>query len=277
MEQVLPIMAVQGLVVAAIALGSAWLTERIFRRRDQFIGPGSARWCVPLIVGLVMGAAMHSGCPLIGTDPIFTGGQTEQRAINTLAAQQAAEREALLDTGVTPIAVKELDQRHAQAMGPLIERHAAAVARHHAATRWLTLWVGALLLLLAGAAKPGRLGDALPVALGAGLAIGLAAFGAAWLLIARDWIFGGVLLIAGCCAAALPVGERYLKGLAVGHESQTVPPDDGPALVTSVAWWLLTIALAIAVGLHPKLSPNFYLMGVFLVRSEEHTSELQSH
>ncbi|MHB1157872.1 MAG: cation:proton antiporter domain-containing protein [Phycisphaerales bacterium] len=243
MQHLPPIMAMQGLIITVPALGAAWLARRVRL-------PG---WTGALMVGLALGAVLHSHWSGLSFEPFFIGGQPQMHAIEKYTEQHRGERRALVETGVTNEAVRELDRQHAAAMQPLIDAHAAEVTRHHDATRVLTLLIASLLLLIVAGDKPKRPGDALPVALGAGLCISVAAYIAAWLLLKSDpmqW----ALLTAGCAAAALPISKRYLAGF----------DDDSRALLTSVAWWLLTIALAISAGVHPKFGPSPVLMLCFL-------------
>ena len=239
-------MAMQGLIATVLALGAAWLARRVRL-------PG---WTGALMVGLALGAVFRSHGSGLSFEPFFIGGQPQMHAIEKYTESHRCERQTLVGTGVTDEAVRELDAQHAAELKPLIETHAAEVRRHHDATRTLTLLIAALLLLIAAGDKPRRLGDALPVALGAGVCISGAAFGAAWLLLADSPQPGiRALLTAGCAAAALPISKRYLTGCN----------EDDRALLTSVAWWLLTIALAIPAFAQSKIGLAPMLMAAYLV------------
>ena len=190
-------------------------------------GALAARWGAPrfvggVIVGLLLGATVLGHVWPSAHQLAIGGGYSQQRAMQEERAKYDRDRAALVDSGVTDVAVDELDAAHRDRTRIL--RGQMTHAQTRASSRWwdLTLALGSLLLISAGfQARPLRFSElwlpGLPIAIVATALV-------ANFTVLGHWLFDNAMyaeLVAAlaitCVATALPVSPAVRRALASGQ------------------------------------------------------------
>lgn len=105
---------IQIVVVGAPAIGLAWLL-----RRAEVPGRAAGAAAVGgLVVGLLLGPSVFGRLHPEWHMGLFVGGQAEARALESVQRLQAAELAALRALEITPIAIEEARERHADERRP---------------------------------------------------------------------------------------------------------------------------------------------------------------
>ncbi len=216
----------------------------------------AVRWAVPrfvggVVIGLVLGPAVLGNLWPDAYRLAISGEATPelQTAWHEEQQQHQRDRAVLIDSGVTPAAVDELDRAHAERLREI--EHRMEAQRSGANDQWrLTLMaLGTLTLLVAGfCARPVRTSElwliGLPAAVSVMVMIGLVAAAAYRLSVGAFELSTVIGLAAGCGAAALPIAPVVRQRLTASDVDR--PDTDLPNIVLAAAVMLSAIVWLIA-------------------------------
>ena len=229
-------------VLGLLGLALGWLT-------DRFVGS-------PVLGGLIAGlllSASVSGQWLPDLHQrIFDGGYEAAQQLQTTQEKLADQREVLVSTGVTDVAVDGFDEMAEETLAPMREQVQAEQDRYASALSMMTAVVLGAWLFCSGASVPiGRwrshLRDAMPLALGCLLLVALLATVGGTLLgrmaagaEAARW-FAGLLII--CMAGALPMSLTLAKRAEDELDDRTSITAGTALVLTLIAWVVAALVL----------------------------------
>ncbi|TVQ63571.1 MAG: hypothetical protein EA378_01395 [Phycisphaerales bacterium] len=190
-------------LLAAAALSSL-LSVLLFRSRIAG-GRASAGLAGGLLAGVLLGPGVLGTAQSPTYERLFIGGIEARDERRGVEERQATERRALIEIGVSPEAVDELDIEHANELAPLQAAASEGVRAHREGLMLLPIAALGVLLIASGAGAPrGRSRGDEPSGPGMGAGLLMTVFAAlpcAWL---AGWLLGvsrELALALGACAA----------------------------------------------------------------------------
>lgn len=233
-------------VLGLLGLALGWLT-------DRFVGsPVSGG----LIAGVLLSAAVAGQWLPDLHQRIFDGGYEAAQQLQTKQEELADQREVLVSTGVTDVAVDGFDEMAEETLAPLREQLQAEQDRYASALSMMASVVLGAWLFCSGASVPiGRwrshLRDAMPLALGCLLLVALLATVGGTLLGRMAAGAGGARWFAGllviCTAGALPMSLTLAKRPEDELDDRT-SITAGTALVLTLIAWVVAALVLVPIG-----------------------------
>lgn len=220
----------------------------IILRRSGLPGRGpSASIVGGILAGLIAGAMVLGVVEPGAYDAVMVGAREERRALASLEAQHGAELAALLEIGVSPVAIDERREEQRRERQPLIESRDLALARHRVPAGILaTLPVAVAFFagsILARRRTPrARDQGEVPAGMFAGLlVVAIVAMGTAVL---ASWLLRidarGALLLGSAIAAGSAFSHMPMRW--VGSEGRRL----GASAINIVAFMLSLIVMILA-------------------------------
>jgi hypothetical protein len=238
-------------VLGVVGLALGWLT-------DRFVGS-------PVLGGLIAGlllSASVSGQWLPDLHQrVFDGGYEAAQQLQDKQEELADQREALVATGVTDVAVDGFDEMAEQTLTPMREQVQTEQDRYASAFSMMAAVVLGAWLFCSGASVPiGRwrahLRDAMPLALGCVLLVALLATVGGTLLgrmaagaEAGRW-FAGLLII--CMAGALPMSLTLTRRSEDELDDRSAITAGTALVLTLIAWVVAALVLVPAEAVAPE-------------------------
>ena len=222
------------------------------------------------IAGVLLGPGVFGSIAPSAYERTMLGGHAERERLQTLDAEHLTQREALSSSGVSSVAMAELDAQHETRRGPMVEALNRAVSDERAAWAQLAALLAGLMAVIGGAATGRRRqvsGDAagagsVVAGLLAGLVAGLAVAAVlVWLTAASRGLAlaAGGTIASGSVLASVPM--RWVAQPGRGRSAMLVLM---AMLVVATAMVVAGLALdrGAAAAVWGLVLPGLYAVGV---------------
>ena len=214
------------------------------------------------IAGVLLGPGVFGSLVPSAYERAMLGGHAERERLQTLDAEHLTQREALASSGVSSVALAELDTQHERRREPMAEALYRAVSDERAAWAQLAARLAGLMAVIGGAAT-GRRRQVSGHAAGAGSVVaGLLAGLLAGLAVAAVWVW----LTAASRGLALAAGGAIASGSVVASVPMRwiAQPGRGRSALVLLTGMLLVATAMVVAGLALERGPAAAVWGLVL-------------